>query len=98
MDSDVRRSNRLKVRNKGFKQDSCGKTNYLSCSSEPPIISNFVIRDLGKELCQIDPEMLTDDFLMKKEEVGAIGASKKENKTPKSKKNNDKSSTRKNNG
>lgn len=51
VDSKLRRSNRLKVRNKGFKQSSCGKSNRLGCSSKPPTLSNSIIRNLGKELC-----------------------------------------------
>jgi hypothetical protein len=92
IDSDVRRRNRLKIRNKGFKQSAYGKSNCLGCSNKPPTITNSVIRDLGKELCQIDPD---DDNLMKEREVGTVGAKKKDVKTPKSKKNNDISKNKK---
>lgn len=96
VDSDVKRSNRFKIRNKSFKQNSYGKTNCIGYSNQPLIISNSVIRNLGRELCQIDPEMLPDDILKKKKDMGAIGASKKGAKTSKNKKNNDMSNTKKN--
>jgi len=87
VDSDVRRSTRLKIRNKGFKQTSCGKANCLGCTSKPPIIPTSVIRNLGSELAQIDPELLSEDNLMKKKAVGAVGTKKKAASTLKHKKN-----------
>lgn len=38
------------------------------------------------ELAQIDPELLTDDNLMKKKEVRVVGRKKKGANTPKNKK------------
>jgi hypothetical protein len=75
----------LKIRNKGFKQSTYGKSKCLGCFNKPPTITNPIIRNLGKELCQID---LDDDNLMKEREVGTVGGKKKDGKTPKSKKNN----------
>jgi DNA-binding protein H-NS len=44
------------------------------------------MRNLGQELAQIDPELLTDEKLMKKKEVAPIGAKKtKERKNKKDK-------------
>lgn len=86
VDSDLRRNNRLKTRNKGFKPSSCGKLNCLGCASKPPTLSNSAIRNIGKELCQIEPNQLSDDILMKKKEAGAVGTQKKEGKGVKSKK------------
>lgn len=80
VDSDRRRSNRLKIRNKGFKQSPCGKANCVGCSSKPPTLSNSIIRNLGKELCQIDPELLSDEILLKKKEAGVVEAKKKAGK------------------
>lgn len=77
VETEVRRSNRLKVRNKGFKTSSCGKVSCLGCSSKPPIIPNSVIRNLGSELCQIDPSQLSDELLSKKKDAGTIGPKKK---------------------
>jgi len=73
VDSDVRRSTRLKIRNKGFKQTSCGKANCLCCTSRPPIIPTSIIRNLESELAQIDPKLLSEDNLMKNKAVGAAG-------------------------
>lgn len=77
METEVRRSNSLKVRNKGFKTSSCAKVSCLGCSSKPPIIPNSVIRNLGLELCQIDPNHLSDELLSKKKDARTIGPKKK---------------------
>jgi len=36
-----------------------------------------VIRNLGSELCQIDPSQLSDELLSKKKDAGTIGPKKK---------------------
>ena len=77
----------MKIRNKGFKQTSYGKANCLGCTSKPPIIPTSVIRNLGSELAQIDPELLSEDNLMKKKAVGVVGTKKKAASTLKHKKN-----------
>ncbi|KAG0552859.1 hypothetical protein BDA96_01G544200 [Sorghum bicolor] len=86
VETEVRRSSRLKVRNKGFKSTGCTKINCVGCSNKPPTLSIAVIRNLGKELAQIDPELLTDDNLMKKKETAPTGIKKNNDKKNKSKK------------
>jgi hypothetical protein len=54
----------------------------LGCCSKPPILSTSVIRNLGKELAQIDPDLLTDESLLKKETT-LIGSKKSKNKKKK---------------
>lgn len=89
VETKVRRSNRLKIRNKGFKTNSCGKVNYLGCATKPPTISTSMIRNLGAELCQIDPDELTDEILLRKREVNLIGSKLKDGKGKKNKKKKD---------
>lgn len=60
----------------------------LGCFSKPPILSTSVIRNLGKELAQIDPDLLTDESLLKKE-IAPIGSKKSNEKKSKSKKKKD---------
>lgn len=54
----------------------------LGCCSKPPILSTSVIRNLGKELAQIDPDLLTDESLLKKETT-LIGSKKSKSKKKK---------------
>jgi hypothetical protein len=86
VETDVRRSSRLKVRNKGFKSTVCTKANCVACSSKPPTLSTSAVRNLGKELAQIDPDLLTDDSLMKKKETTPIGIKKNNDRKNKNKK------------
>lgn len=62
-EADLRRSNRLKKINKGFKAKACTDKNCIGCSANPPIVSPKVIRDLGATFCDIDPNDLSDERL-----------------------------------
>jgi hypothetical protein len=55
---------------------------FLDAAAKPPILSTSVIRNLGKELAQIDPDLLTDESLLKKETT-LIGSKKSKNKKKK---------------
>jgi hypothetical protein len=85
----VRRSTRLKVRNKGFKATSCQKVGCLGCSSKPPTLSTSAIRNLGKEFCQLDPELLSDDNLLKTKVSEPIGTKKSKGRNKKDKTQDD---------
>jgi hypothetical protein len=63
VDSELRRSTRLKTRNRGFKGTNCRKSNCLGCSHKPPILDNSIIKRLWAEFCHIDPAALIDDNL-----------------------------------
>jgi hypothetical protein len=65
-EADVRRSQRVKKANKGFKSSSCKDKNCVGCSANPPTVSKHVIRELGKTFCNIDPNELTDEKLTSK--------------------------------
>lgn len=62
-EADLKRSQRLKKINKGFKSTSCRDKNCVGCSASPPTISQHVVRELGKTFCYIDPQELTEDKL-----------------------------------
>jgi hypothetical protein len=55
---------------------------FLDAAAKPPILSTSVIRNLGKELAQIDPDLLTDESLLKKETT-LIGSKKSKSKKKK---------------
>jgi hypothetical protein len=48
-----------------------------------------MIRNLGAELCQIDPDELTDEILLRKRKINPIGSKLKDGKGKKNKKKDD---------
>jgi hypothetical protein len=66
VETKVRRSERLKEINKGFKSSSCPNKNCFCCHTIPPTLSSKVIRSMGKDLCNIPLDDLTDEVLKKK--------------------------------
>jgi hypothetical protein len=64
VDSDLRRSLRIKAFNTGYKATGCGKRNWLGCDLDPPSISTKVIKNLGEIFCKMDPKDLSDGALM----------------------------------
>lgn len=73
-DSHLQRSDRLHKLNKGFKSSVCKDSNCLGCSTDPPVLSPSIVRDLGATFCNIDPSKLTDDSLhAKPQKSGAVG-------------------------
>ena len=86
--SDVRRSQRIKLQDKGFKHSSCSQKNCLACSADPPILLKKVIRNLGESFCKMDVKDLSNENLSRKKKskvvVGAgtssVGAKSKKDK------------------
>ncbi|TVU22093.1 hypothetical protein EJB05_31773, partial [Eragrostis curvula] len=66
VETDVRRSDRLRTRNKGFKQQSCADINCFACSTDPPTLSNNVIRKLRVNFGKVASEKLSDVALATK--------------------------------
>lgn len=60
---DLRRSERLHGITKGFKSLVCRDQNCLGCTSNPPLLSASVVRDLGASFCKVNPDLLSDDKL-----------------------------------
>lgn len=63
VDTDCRRSDRVKELNKGFRRSSCPHRNCLVCEDAPPTLSLKIIKDLGASFCQIGPEALSEAAL-----------------------------------
>jgi hypothetical protein len=77
----VKRSERIKENQKGFKYSQCKGKSCICCNTEPPTLSNKVMRWLGKELCKIPSKALTDEELRKKpHSKKAAGPRVKQNK------------------
>lgn len=62
----IRKSERIKNRNKGFRRDSCTNRNCLACTSEPPTLPSSIIRNLGATFCQMNPQDISIAALSKK--------------------------------
>jgi hypothetical protein len=63
VDTDLRRSLRIKAFNTGFKASGCDKGNWLGCELDPPSISTRVIKNLGDKFCKMDPKELSEKAL-----------------------------------
>jgi hypothetical protein len=83
--SKVTRSERLKSKSQGFKQEANLSRSCFCCGTEPPTISDKVIRSLGKDFCKMSSEVISDVSLKKKplprkSSVPSRGQSNKEEK------------------
>lgn len=67
VDTQVRRSDRVRQGSSGFKSPGCPKSNCISCNPKPPTLSAKTIRNLGVQFCDMDPEDLAEDKLLQKE-------------------------------
>ena len=80
MESDLRRSKRLREARAGFMQGSCQKKNCLMCQHKfegPPSLSAKVIRNLGEKFCNLSEVDLSDKALKKKKNpTGYVGPKK----------------------
>jgi hypothetical protein len=63
---EVRRSERLKKQNLGFKGKACKERKYLCCDIETPTISSKTIRNLGRDFCKMPARLVPDEALKKK--------------------------------
>lgn len=66
----------MRAQNHGFKGKGCTDKRCFACDSDPPIISPSIIKNLGATFCNIDPEKLSDQALIKKKKVSAPGGMK----------------------
>jgi hypothetical protein len=66
VESQVRRSERVKKDSNGFKPSGCSSKKCICCSPSPPTLSVKVIKNLGVQFCKMDAEELTDEALLNK--------------------------------
>jgi hypothetical protein len=65
LDTEVRRSLRLREKTNGFKKDTKQDKCCMSCSSNaPPTISTKIIKKLREEFWKVSSKALADDMLM----------------------------------
>jgi hypothetical protein len=87
VESELRRSKRLKDSRARFRQGSCPKRNCLMCHHNfdgPPSLSSKVIRNLGAKFCNMANEDLSDNNLKKKKfSSGSVGPKKTSKKDKK---------------
>lgn len=76
------RSPQLKEVNKGFKADCCASKKCWACNSNPPKLSQAMIKKLGHDLCQIDEDLLSEEALKQKKKKYASRKIMKENFNP----------------
>jgi hypothetical protein len=77
VESELRRSKRLKESRVGFRQGACPKRNCLMCQHNfdaPPPLSSKVLRNLGSRFCNLSEDDLSEQRLkQKKSAVGPVG-------------------------
>jgi altronate dehydratase len=66
VESEVRRSPRLKEVCNNFKSNACLNRKCLSCNPDPPILSFKVIKKIGVDFCKVDKELLSEEALLTK--------------------------------
>lgn len=71
VDSDCRRSDRIKDLSKEFKRSSCPHKECFACAGTPPTVSPSIIKDLGSKCCNIGPEGLSEAALSTKALFGS---------------------------
>ncbi|TVU20885.1 hypothetical protein EJB05_30486, partial [Eragrostis curvula] len=84
VESELRRSDRIKSYKNGFKHNTCENRNYFACTSEAPSLSPSIIKNLGTEFCNLSPDKVNDAALKKKRKAkSAIGQKEMEKKEDK---------------
>jgi hypothetical protein len=84
VETEARRSPRLRNRNLGFKQSICSSKNCLSCSALPPSIPKKLMKTMGEDLCKIKPgKFEEEDLLVRKRGKQPIGSRKPKNSSDK---------------
>lgn len=66
VDTNMRRSERLKWKLTGFKGNSYAHRNHFRCSAVPPTISTKVMKNLGERFCKVSANKISNENLTKK--------------------------------
>jgi len=72
VESEVRRSIRVRGQTNGFKPSGCKITNCLGCKVQPPNLSIATLQAIGAEMCQINPEEVNEAALNKRKKPKPI--------------------------
>ena len=66
VESEVRRSERLRHLNKGYRKKTCHDSNCMAYSAKPPVCNSKVIKNLNSSYCKVDPKVCTKENLLQK--------------------------------
>ena len=58
VDTEVRRSDRIRNNNEGFKSKPCPDFNCLPCNASPPELQNKVVKNLSASFCKVGDKEL----------------------------------------
>lgn len=65
VETEVRRSDRIKKDNKSYRRKSCDAKSCLPCHAIPPLIQNLVVKNLTKSFCKVSEDELQDKLSKK---------------------------------
>ncbi|TVU10296.1 hypothetical protein EJB05_43819, partial [Eragrostis curvula] len=72
VNTEVRRSSRIKDRLKGFKNAQCEGKGCFACSSAPPTLSPSMIKNLGHTFCKIPLDEISEPKLTTKRKTKTV--------------------------
>ena len=78
VETEVRRSCRLKQLNKGYKNSVCKDKDCLACHSVPPLIPPKVVKSLNTSFCKVSNKDTTKELLNKKHKKTKSGGTSME--------------------
>ena len=70
VETEVRRSDRIKKDNMGFRRKSCDAKSCLPCNAIPPLIQNSVVKNLTKSFCKVAEDELQEKQSKKPKKKG----------------------------
>ena len=76
VNSEVRRSSRVRERSNGFKPSGCMVINYLGCKVDPPTLFVDTLQAIGINMCQVSPEEVDQTCMNKKKKPKLIAKKK----------------------
>jgi hypothetical protein len=87
VETEVRRSPRIKTRNGGYKSSTCNSKACLACSATPSGLSMKLIKAIGEYVCKVAPGTISESSLLAKNvKVKIVGCTNVIKKTSVSKK------------
>ena len=70
VETKVRRSDRIKKDNNGYRRKSCDAKSCLPCNAIPPIIHNSLVKNLSKSFCKVAEEEVHEKLSKKPKKKG----------------------------
>ncbi|KAM3243166.1 hypothetical protein ACQJBY_055249 [Aegilops geniculata] len=70
VETQVRRSDRIKKDNNGYRRKSCDASSCLPCNAIPPIVHNKVVKNLTKTFCKVSEDEAHDKLSKRPKKKG----------------------------